>query len=237
MSHATSPTASCGQLPPWRIHEQIVDLWSISYVFRAGHRIRVQVTSSNFPRWERNLNIGEPADRGTRSLVAQQEIAHGAPRSSRICCPQFLVRRRAVRRRLWPPTRCTVRGPIVPVRSSGRRRRLVGGQQDAGGCGVGDELAPFVVYSPFGRGDGSGNRTPARCGCGLRESCSIRQAGRCPGGRSADRGRGQLVGCRRGKVDDRAVGAVEGQLRQGLPSEVRRGSIVDRAPAGPVAER
>jgi putative CocE/NonD family hydrolase len=45
--------------------EHVVDLWSTSIVFRAGHRIRVQITSSNFPRWDRNLNTGEPEESAT----------------------------------------------------------------------------------------------------------------------------------------------------------------------------
>jgi predicted acyl esterase len=52
-------------------------------VFLAGHRIRVQVTSSNFPRWDRNLNTGD----GTRSQIAHQQIAHDATRPSRIVLP------------------------------------------------------------------------------------------------------------------------------------------------------
>ncbi|MFF7889584.1 CocE/NonD family hydrolase [Streptomyces sp. NPDC020794] len=38
--------------------EHVVDLWSTSMVFRAGHRIRVQVTSSNFPRWRAHRSRG-----------------------------------------------------------------------------------------------------------------------------------------------------------------------------------
>jgi putative CocE/NonD family hydrolase len=72
---------------PGEFTEQVVDLWSTSYVFRAGHRIRVQVTSSNFPRWDRNLNTGEPVDQGTESRPAHQEIAHDPARPSRIVLP------------------------------------------------------------------------------------------------------------------------------------------------------
>ncbi len=68
---------------PGEFTEQVVDLWSTSYVFRAGHRIRIQVTSSNFPRWDRNLNTGD----GTRSRTARQEIAHDTTRPSRIVLP------------------------------------------------------------------------------------------------------------------------------------------------------
>jgi uncharacterized protein len=72
---------------PGEFTEQVVDLWSTSYVFRAGHRIRVHVTSSNFPRWDRNLNTGEPIEQGTQSRPARQEIAHDATRPSRIVLP------------------------------------------------------------------------------------------------------------------------------------------------------
>ncbi|WP_030167957.1 MULTISPECIES: CocE/NonD family hydrolase [Actinomycetes] len=67
--------------------EQVVDLWSTSYVFRADHRIRVQVTSSSFPRWDRNRNTGEPIGQATWSQVARQEVAHAAARPSRIVLP------------------------------------------------------------------------------------------------------------------------------------------------------
>ncbi|MFB7508571.1 CocE/NonD family hydrolase [Streptomyces broussonetiae] len=72
---------------PGEFTEHAVDLWSTSYVFRAGHRLRVHVTSSNFPRWDRNPNTGEPLDRGTNGRPARQEIAHDAVRSSRIVLP------------------------------------------------------------------------------------------------------------------------------------------------------
>ncbi|QYX82623.1 CocE/NonD family hydrolase [Streptomyces akebiae] len=67
--------------------EHVVDLWSTSIVFRAGHRIRVQVTSSNFPRWDRNLNTGEPEDSATTARVARQHIYHDPERPSRIVLP------------------------------------------------------------------------------------------------------------------------------------------------------
>ncbi|MDT0566272.1 CocE/NonD family hydrolase [Streptomyces sp. DSM 3412] len=67
--------------------EHVVDLWSTSIVFRAGHRIRVQVTSSNFPRWDRNLNTGEPEDSATTARVARQHIYHDPARPSRIVLP------------------------------------------------------------------------------------------------------------------------------------------------------
>jgi predicted acyl esterase len=56
-------------------------------VVKAGHRLRVQVTSSNFPRWDRNLNTGQDVTEGTTARVAQQRIHHDRDRPSRITLP------------------------------------------------------------------------------------------------------------------------------------------------------
>ncbi|MET0713571.1 MAG: CocE/NonD family hydrolase [Mycetocola sp.] len=72
---------------PGRVDEVEVDLWSTSIVFRAGHRIRVQVTSSNFPRWDRNLNTGESVTEGTTMRVAHQRIFHSPTQPSRLSLP------------------------------------------------------------------------------------------------------------------------------------------------------
>ncbi|MFJ8539340.1 CocE/NonD family hydrolase [Streptomyces sp. NPDC093591] len=72
---------------PGEAAEHVVDLWSTSIVFRAGHRIRLQVTSSNFPRWDRNLNTGEPEESATTARVARQQVFHDSARPSRIVLP------------------------------------------------------------------------------------------------------------------------------------------------------
>jgi predicted acyl esterase len=72
---------------PDEFSTQCVDLWSTSHVLRAGHRIRVQVTSSNFPRWARNFNTGEPVEDGTQIRTAEQQVAHDAAWPSRIILP------------------------------------------------------------------------------------------------------------------------------------------------------
>ncbi|MDX2549034.1 CocE/NonD family hydrolase [Streptomyces sp. WI04-05B] len=72
---------------PGEAAEHVVDLWSTSIVFRAGHRIRVQVTSSNFPRWDRNLNTGEPEESATTARVARQQVFHDPARPSRVILP------------------------------------------------------------------------------------------------------------------------------------------------------
>ena len=72
---------------PSRVEEVEIDLWSTSIVIRSGHRLRVQVTSSNFPRWDRNLNTGEPEAAATTMRVAQQRIFHDRDRQSRVILP------------------------------------------------------------------------------------------------------------------------------------------------------
>ncbi len=53
-----------------------IDLWSTHNVFRRGHRIRLQITSSSFPRWDRNLNTGEQSVAAHRS--AHQRVQSGS---------------------------------------------------------------------------------------------------------------------------------------------------------------
>ena len=64
--------------------EHIVDLWATSNLFRAGHRLRLQVTSSCFPRWDRNLNTGEASGVGSEPQVAGQTILHDRAHPSRV---------------------------------------------------------------------------------------------------------------------------------------------------------
>jgi uncharacterized protein len=69
---------------PGRVYEYCVDLWATGISFRAGHRIRVEITSSSFPRWERNTNTGESGVRSARTEVAHQRIFHDPERPSHI---------------------------------------------------------------------------------------------------------------------------------------------------------
>jgi len=58
-----------------------------SNVFAAGHRIRIDVSSSNFPRLERNPNTGEPIGRHTKTVKAEQTVFADAERPSRVVLP------------------------------------------------------------------------------------------------------------------------------------------------------
>jgi len=64
-----------------------IDLWATSMLFRAGHRLRVLVTSSDFPRYDRNPNTGEFGVNATHTQAARQQIFHDAARASHLVLP------------------------------------------------------------------------------------------------------------------------------------------------------
>ena len=55
--------------------------------FGAGHRIRLEILSSNFPRFDRNLNTGRPVASDAEPLVAEQHVHHDPEHPSRITLP------------------------------------------------------------------------------------------------------------------------------------------------------
>ncbi len=64
-----------------------IDLWATSHVFLPGHRIRLEIASSNFPRFDRNLNTGEDQATGTRRQAARQTIFHDQRYPSHVVLP------------------------------------------------------------------------------------------------------------------------------------------------------
>ena len=72
---------------PGEIYKYDMDLWATSNVFRAGHRVRLYVSSSNFPRFSRNLNTGESTARGRRTVVARQTVHYGGAHPSALVLP------------------------------------------------------------------------------------------------------------------------------------------------------
>jgi putative CocE/NonD family hydrolase len=69
--------------------EIALDLWPTSIVFLRGHRIRLEVSSSNFPRFDRNPNTGRDIATEARPVTAQQKIYHSRvmPSPSRLILP------------------------------------------------------------------------------------------------------------------------------------------------------
>ena len=75
-------------LIPGQITEVTIDLWSTSVLFKAGHRIRLDIASSNFPRFDVNPNTGEKfAERRLPPIVARNTIHMGPDLPSHISLP------------------------------------------------------------------------------------------------------------------------------------------------------
>ena len=64
-----------------------IDLWAAGHLFRAGHRLRLEVSSSNFGRWDRNLNTGRPLGTDAETAKAVNTVYHDRARPSRLILP------------------------------------------------------------------------------------------------------------------------------------------------------
>ena len=74
-------------LEPGEPDEFRIELYPTAMVFGAGHRLRVDITSSHFPRFSRNLNTGESVATGTRIEIARQTLLHASSYPSRLILP------------------------------------------------------------------------------------------------------------------------------------------------------
>ena len=74
-------------MDPGEIYELEITLFPTANRFGAGHRIRLEVSSSNFPRFDPNPNTGEPLGRHTRTVPADNVIHHSAERPSALLLP------------------------------------------------------------------------------------------------------------------------------------------------------
>ncbi|HJU28024.1 MAG TPA: CocE/NonD family hydrolase, partial [Candidatus Binataceae bacterium] len=74
-------------LEPGKPYLFTIDLWATSNVFLPGHRIRLEISSSNFPRFDRNLNTGEAFGEGTRMATARQAVFHQSGMASHVLLP------------------------------------------------------------------------------------------------------------------------------------------------------
>lgn len=72
---------------PGQVYKFTIDLWSTSNVFKSGHRLRLEVSSSNFPRFDRNLNTGGKAESDTHGVSATNTILHDPEHPSALILP------------------------------------------------------------------------------------------------------------------------------------------------------
>ncbi|HEX4424084.1 MAG TPA: CocE/NonD family hydrolase [Terriglobales bacterium] len=72
---------------PGQIYKLTIDLWSTSNVFLKGHSLRLEVSSSNFPRFDRNLNTGATQASAQKYVSATNTIYHDAEHPSALILP------------------------------------------------------------------------------------------------------------------------------------------------------
>jgi len=74
-------------MAPGQAYEVTIDLWSTSNVFRQGHSLRLEISSSNFPRFDRNLNTRETAAVSQKYVSATNTIYHDREHPSALILP------------------------------------------------------------------------------------------------------------------------------------------------------
>jgi putative CocE/NonD family hydrolase len=74
-------------MQPGQVYRFEIDLQATAQVFQAGHQLRVEVTSSDFPRYDRNLNTGEAFGMGDHGKTANNTVFYGGLRASHILLP------------------------------------------------------------------------------------------------------------------------------------------------------
>ena len=62
-------------------------MWAAGHTFRAGHKVRLEVSSSNFGRWDRNLNSGRLLGTEVEGVSAVNTIYHDRAHPSRLVLP------------------------------------------------------------------------------------------------------------------------------------------------------
>jgi putative CocE/NonD family hydrolase len=72
---------------PGEVYELTIDLYPTSNVFKKGHLIRLDISSSNFPRFDVNPNTGEPLNDHRRMVTATNTIYHDSSRPSHVILP------------------------------------------------------------------------------------------------------------------------------------------------------
>ena len=80
-------TQQVSEVVPGKVYKYTIDLWATSNVFKKGHRLRLYVSSSNFPRFNRNLNMGESMLGASQMVIAKQTIYHDEKHRSALILP------------------------------------------------------------------------------------------------------------------------------------------------------
>ncbi|MHB8902519.1 MAG: CocE/NonD family hydrolase, partial [Thermoguttaceae bacterium] len=81
------PDKGASLIEPGKVYPYEVDLWVTSNVFLPGHKIRVEISSSNFPRFDRNPNTGHPFGADAELQKATQSVRHDVRYPSHLLLP------------------------------------------------------------------------------------------------------------------------------------------------------
>jgi putative CocE/NonD family hydrolase len=74
-------------IKPGKIYKYTIHVWPTSNLFKAGHQIRLEITSSNFPMWDRNPNTGHAFAQDAELKIADQVIYHDEDHPSELTLP------------------------------------------------------------------------------------------------------------------------------------------------------
>jgi len=74
-------------MQPGKVYKVSLEMYPTSLRFGKGHRIRLDISSSNFPRFDVNPNTGEPLNKNRRWAIAENAIYHDPEHSSHIVLP------------------------------------------------------------------------------------------------------------------------------------------------------
>ncbi|HET9257885.1 MAG TPA: CocE/NonD family hydrolase [Pseudonocardiaceae bacterium] len=80
---STAPTP----IEPGRVYQYTIAVWPTSNLFRAGHRIRLEISSSDFPQFDPNPNTGSWLGESTEARIAHQRVLHDSQYPSALVLP------------------------------------------------------------------------------------------------------------------------------------------------------
>jgi hypothetical protein len=87
LMRASGLTGEFKLIEPGKIYEYVITMGHTSQVFRKNHRIRIDITSSNFPQFDRNMNTGNPIGEDLTGIPAIQTVYHQSGYASYIDLP------------------------------------------------------------------------------------------------------------------------------------------------------
>jgi len=122
------------------IYEIEVDLWSTSYVWNTGHKIRVAVSSSNYPRFKANPNTDDPMAANNTYNVAENTLYFDSSHQSCIIIPEI-------------PQLIPNNPPQIPIELSNNKLRRV--NVDSSLTVTTNDVEGDMVYYLFDWGDGT----------------------------------------------------------------------------------